>query len=702
MTAFERLHPALQHHIVNSLGWRSLRPVQEMSIEAALEGDNLIVLAPTAGGKTEAAFFPLISETLAHDWPALSVLYVSPIRALLNNQEPRLQHYYGLVGRRAEVWHGDVTPTRKNHIIAEPPDCLLTTPESLEAILVSSRLPHAQFFQNLQAIVVDEVHAFAGDDRGWHLLAVLERLQKLAGRDLQRIGLSATVGNPSDLSTWLATGSKRAGRVIRPPGSDTQEPHVELDYVAKLENTATVIAALHKGEKRLVFVDSRARVEKLAAELRSRDVTTYVSHSSLGLDERRQAERAFAQGSDCVIVATSALELGIDVGDLDRVIQIDAPTTVSSFLQRMGRTGRRAGAKRNCLFLATSPDALLQSAGLLELWRSGFVEPVTPTPAPLHIVAQQLMALALQEKGLARSDWPAWLSAFPSMAKIDAASIEGLIAWMLSSDLFWEDAGLLWFGREGQATYGKKNFLELVSVFTSPPLFVVRHGRKELGQVHESTFLAKEKSGPSILLLGGRSWKVTQLDWNRRLAWVEATEEQGRTRWLGEGQHLSYALCQQIRRVLANPGSSSFWTQRAVSHLDEERGNYEWLSPEDVTVLRRDPTGELAWWTFAGGRANAALAYTLEKMTGAKAVGNNFRVCLFADLTPQAAEDTLKQLAETPLDQIRPEVDERALQKLKFSDCLPPKEAAATLVARLEDRDALEKTLTKKRVHLGG
>src|SRR5262249_4352531 len=152
----------------------------------------------------------------------------------------------------------------------------------------------------------------------------------------------------------------------------------------------------HRGEKRLVFCDSRARVEQLGALLREQGVETFVSHSSLSLDERRQAERAFAQGRDCVIVATSALELGIDVGDLDRVVQVDAPSTVPSFLQRMGRTGRRPGAPRNCLFLATTDEALLRAAGLLRLWAAGHVEPILAPPRPLHILAQQLMALALQ------------------------------------------------------------------------------------------------------------------------------------------------------------------------------------------------------------------------------------------------------------------------------------------------------------------
>ena len=166
MAAFDRLHPDLRHQVVNALGWRSLRPVQEQAIDGVLDGANLLVLAPTAGGKTEAAFFPLISEALTRPWSGLAVLYVSPIRALLNNQEHRLQKYFTLVGRRAACWHGDTSQGDKRRILADPPDCILTTPESLEAILVSSTINHREFFKNIQTVVIDELHAFAGDDRG--------------------------------------------------------------------------------------------------------------------------------------------------------------------------------------------------------------------------------------------------------------------------------------------------------------------------------------------------------------------------------------------------------------------------------------------------------------------------------------------------------------------------------------------------------
>ena len=251
----------------------------------------------------------------------------------------------------------------------------------------------------------------------------MQRIGRLAGRDLQRVGLSATVGNEEDLLAWLSAGSDRPRRVIRPPAVPEPPPEV----AARLRRPPGQRRHGDRGPAPGREAAGLLRQPGAGRAARRRacacgGVETFVSHSSLGLDERRQAERAFAQGRDCVIVATSALELGIDVGDLDRVIQVDAPGTVSSFLQRMGRTGRRPGMARNCLFLATSDEGLLRAAGLIELWAAGFVEPAVPPPEPLHILAQQLMALALQERGIGRAEWLDWVRAVPAFRRWRAAT----------------------------------------------------------------------------------------------------------------------------------------------------------------------------------------------------------------------------------------------------------------------------------------
>ena len=218
--AFARLHPVIQHHVVNSLGWPGLRPLQAAAVAPVLAGDDCLLLAPTAGGKTEAAVLPLLTRMESEQWGGLAVLYVCPLKALLNNLEPRLATYAGWLGRSAYVRHGDTTAGQRRRQTIDRPSILLTTPESLEAMLVSTLLDSRHMFGDVRAVVIDEVHAFAGDDRGWHLLALLERLNELTGRHIQRIGLSATVGNPDALLGWLQGAASSGNRAVVAPETD--------------------------------------------------------------------------------------------------------------------------------------------------------------------------------------------------------------------------------------------------------------------------------------------------------------------------------------------------------------------------------------------------------------------------------------------------------------------------------------------------
>lgn len=508
---FDRLHPSIQHHVVNSLGWRDLRPLQEDAVDPILEGASCVLIAPTAGGKTEAAILPVLSRMLREQWQGLSALCICPIRALLNNLEERLSFYCSLVGRRCSLWHGDVGQAARSSILREPPDILLTTPESLEAILISRRTDRSYFFGALRAVIIDEVHAFAGDDRGWHLLAVLERIAKLAGHQPQRIGLSATIGNPEDILAWMTREHSSAARVISPAVSATVEAEVQLDYVGSIENAAVVVSQLHRGEKRLVFCDSRAQAERLGSLLRGLGTTTFVSHSSLSVDERRQAERAFQESRDCVIVATSTLELGIDVGDLDRVLQLEAPTTVASFLQRLGRTGRRSDNRRNCLFLATNRESLIRAAALLRLWKEGFVEPLQPPLAPYPVVAQQIMALICQNSGASRRFDDTTIRRAVGQPEDTA---ERLMAHMLTTGILFADSEIVGLGPSAERLFGARNYMALMSVFDTPLVFRVVCGIEDLGWVHPLSF-AGFGQRPVVISLGGRAWEVTRLDENR-------------------------------------------------------------------------------------------------------------------------------------------------------------------------------------------
>ncbi len=684
--SFDRLDPALQYHIVNSIGWPGLREVQEACIEPVLAGQNIIVQAQTAGGKTEAAFFPLISRMLTEHWKPLSIIYLSPLKALINNQEARLRGYFQLVGHEAAPWHGDISEGDKKRLRANPPSCLLTTPESLEGMLIGTSTDKVRMFANLRAVVIDEVHAFAGDDRGWHLLSVLSRLSVLAGRPLQRIGLSATVGNPQELADWLNVGLDAPHPVIRSSNAQPVVPEVQLDFVGSPANAAKVIGRLHRGEKRLVFTDSRARAEEIGSLLRGSGIRAFVTHSSLSKDSRTQTELAFAEEKDCVIVATSALELGIDIGDLDRVIQIDAPTRVASFLQRMGRTGRRKNAVPNCLFLATSDDGLERAAGLIQLWESGHVEPVIPPPLPYHLLAHQVMALALQTGGLKSDDWRRWLAHVPGMLGLPVGDVDALFKYMVSSGILRDDNGLLWFDQAGEKTFGRKHFLELVSVFTSQPVLEVLHGRSSIATLDQLTFsidnsMAIQQGRPTILTLGGRHWAVTDVDWKRRQVFVKPAPDSGKTRWAGGGQDISRPFAEAERAVLTGDVVNPRWSKRATDKLVALRTGYTWLGKDGVCSQISGDLVQL--WTFYGTRMNRLLANLMDP-SGERSSFNHRSLLLKGSYTAE----NVAELWRTTCDAIEAGAmitpNEQQAEALKFFEAVPLAQRKTSIARRLE------------------
>lgn len=665
MSEFERLHPSLQYHLVNTLGWNALRPVQLEAIGPIHDGLHCLLLAPTAGGKTEAAAIPVLSRMLQEQWAATSTLYVCPLKALLNNLEPRLARYAGLVGRRAEVWHGDVSVSRKNRALRESPDILLTTPESLEAMLVSPRINRNIWFGHLRAVVVDELHAFAGDDRGWHLRAILERLSHYTGHPLQRIGLSATVGSPEDLLRWFAPDG--VSSIVGETAVNT-DAEVTLDHVASLENAATVIARLHAGEKRLVFCDSRSRTEQLSSLLRGKSVRTYVSHSSLSADERRLAEKAFAEEPDCVIVATSTLELGIDVGDLDRVIQIDAPGTVSSFLQRMGRTGRRAGSRRNCLFLATNDDAFLLALGVTKKWSEGWVEDTAPPPEPWPIVVQQALVSVLEYGEMAGHEVTALLSrCFPELAAIDITS---LVRHLVALQFLIDQEGVIRIGPQAEEQFGGRHYGDLLASFSGSPLLTARYGSTEIGYIDPAVLAVRSEE--RIILLGGRSWRVTTVEWNRQTVWLEPVSDRGKALWLGESRELSRAICEAVRAVLTDgPPPSLRLSQRAKAALAELREKIAVKSGRHYFV-EPDKTGSTRVWTFAGTRINR---------TWARQISDCDPGVRFDALSIQTERlDSLRARPEFP--PLRDQELSSFHRAMKFSECLPDHLFKRTILAR--------------------
>ncbi|HRE88283.1 MAG TPA: DEAD/DEAH box helicase, partial [Myxococcota bacterium] len=519
-SVFARFAPRLQQAIVARLGWSSLRPVQEEAGVALLEGCNAVILAPTAGGKTEASMFPTLSQLVEHQTRGVGAIYVAPIKALLNNQAERLGLYTEMVGLRRFVWHGDASAQGRKGFLKEPTELLMTTPESLEVMLMSARVDERALFSDLLVVVIDEVHALAGTDRGAHLMSVIERLAKVSDHDLQRVGLSATVGNPEAILRWVAGSSRRVGRVVDPPKVRGKR-QLLVAHRANLSELARDAAKLARGQKSLFFCQSRSTTEAVAEHMRRAGTAVYVHHSAVSREERQLAEEKFHRGRDACIVCTSTLELGIDVGDLDRVLQNEAPDTVSSFMQRMGRTGRRAGQVANTSFFCETSEGVLQATALIELAKAGWVESVEVESRCWPVLIHQLLAMSLARDGISAEEAWTHFQRVPDFRDIRRAEYDRLIAWMLKDGGLRLASGLLVLGPKAERKYGRKNFMELYAVFSSPQTYTVETtSGGPLGSLSQG-FVDRLVDGVSSFLLGGRAWAVVRIQHDDRKVVVE-------------------------------------------------------------------------------------------------------------------------------------------------------------------------------------
>lgn len=630
-STFAALHPRLQEAIVARLGWSSLRLVQEQAGKALLAGENAVVLAPTAGGKTEASMFPTLSGLLSEPADGIGALYIAPIKALLNNQAERLGLYTEMVGLDRFVWHGDTPTNERARFLRAPTELLMTTPESLEVMLVSRRVDEKKLFRHLRVVVIDEVHAMAGSDRGAHLMSVIERLTDLSEHDIQRVGLSATVGNPDAILTWLQGSSSRPGRVVDPPKKPSRR---ELLIVRRegIEEVARDAAQVAKGIKSLFFCQSRATTEAVAEYMRRSGTEVFVHHSAVSKEERKLAEDRFHTGSDACIVCTSTLELGIDVGDLDKVLQADAPDTVGSFLQRMGRTGRRGDAAANTTFFCQKEEGVLQAIALIELAKAGWVENVDVLHRCWPVLIHQLLAMALANDGIAPSE--AWerLHRVPDLAGIHRSEFDRLVNWMIQDRALILTSGVLVLGPKAERRFGRRNFMELFAVFSSPQTYAVQlPSGQPLGTLSQG-FVDGLVEGVSSFLLSGRAWGVRFVRHDDRKIIVEPAPRGRQPTWGGYlPQFLGRDLCQKVLDILTSEDDYGYLGPGAGDALAEQRASIG--SAVEPRVGGVEFIGDdLRWWTFAGGRINATLRYAIEALgTDWKVVPDNYGLKLRGD-----------------------------------------------------------------------
>ena len=363
-----------------------------------------------------------------------------------------------------------------------------------------------------------------------------------------------------------------------------------------------------------------------------------------------------------------------------------APSSVSSFLQRMGRTGRRPGSTANCTFLATDDDALLRAAAIIDLFRRGYVEPTCPSTWSPHVLAHQAIALSMQEQGSAAHDWWSWIDGCVAFRDVSAGQRDAIVRHMVENDILVNADARLALGAGGERLYGARNFMELYAVFSTPRLVLrVVHGQTEVGVVDASFLQDKERQSPNFVL-AGRPWRVVGVDWKGQTCAVEPAEAGGYPRWFGQPMSLSRALCQAMRSVLVGKDGDDAWSKRAVGALEVQRQAHSFLD-DGPLPLEEAPDGRCRWWTFAGGAGNRVLAGLLEEEIGARvSPGNTF--ITFADGAAESNVAIRQAIdavaARTPVEwaDARRLIDPDQRSRVsKFQPCLPP-EIEHELIAR--------------------
>lgn len=572
--AFGLLHPRVQQLIRADLGWKRLRPIQQQAVGPVLEArDDLLIIAGTASGKTEAAWLPafsLLRTEADAGRGGLGVLCLSPLKALINDQVKRLEEYGKRLDLRVAGWHGDIPHARKLKLFDTPPSSIIITPESVQGLVLRRNAELAKLVVGLRLVIIDEIHAFAGTDRGMQVIALLDHVERLAGRRIPRVGLSATVSSVELMAAYLRPphgqpdggqpdgGGRRAVRLVRADheptrldvavhGFDTQPPVltarkvkelVELGEPVALQETvgghrlqmARAIDQETRGRRALAFAGSRAAVEELAALLRKEDVTDtrrserfYAHHGSLSPELRKAAETAMSSVPDAVTVCTSTLELGVDLPDLDRVVQVDACLSIAGLRQRLGRSGRREGTRPTLRVYASEEPhpqstvaqlrpGLVHNVAAIELIvADDWVEPVDAQPLMLSTLAHQVLANVADVSGISARGLYRNLCTRGPWRRVSPQSFAILLRALAGHGLARQDErGRLLLDEAGQRLVTRRDFY---AVFQTPIEYSVRHKNKELGTLPTSYPL---QIG-STLVLGGRTWQVSAI---RAGGWV--------------------------------------------------------------------------------------------------------------------------------------------------------------------------------------
>lgn len=629
--------------------WESLRPIQAAAITRIINTDDNYVLASrTASGKTEAAFLPILSKVNFNKC-GVQVLYISPLIALINDQFYRIEDLCRNLEISVTKWHGEANRTLKTNLIKNPNGIVLITPESLEAMLVNAPYNITALFGNLNYIVIDEIHSFLGVDRGLQLMSILSRIQQVNSSRIKVIGLSATIGDENFIEAKRLIGTIDQTKVL--VDRTKKETQAKFKYfkgdptVLPLE----LLKDLYKetySNKVLIFPNSRGRAEEVAVKLRrisdrvNGHKNYYSHHSSVDKEIRENIEH-FAKNNErfnFCISCTSTLELGIDIGTIDKIVQIDSTHSVSSLVQRIGRSGRREGDKSIVNIYATNKWSLLQSLACWNLYNKDFIEPIHIAKKPYDILLHQLLSIVKQLSGCTRKELLRRIAVNPTFSFIEEQDVVNIIDDCISKDYIEALGKELILGIEGEKIVNSREFY---SVFQTEVNFKVIHAGRSIGDMPLSTQVQIDEN----IFLAARIWKIIDVDYKGLKIIVQPAKDGKKPRFDGGVGSIHKKIREEMLHILKSKNDYEELEDSSSQILEEMRNDFKDFRinnfENDRPIIKKEE--KIFIYSFTGSKINRSLSFLLS-CTNTNVILDDFTSTIELEINKAEFEGVIKEV----------------------------------------------------------
>lgn len=669
------LHENIMRFVAYDLFWPGFTEIQKKAMPAIAAGNNCLIVSRTGSGKTEAAFIPVFDRILKQKLETLSCVYIAPLRTLINDISQRLAKWCDSLGLSLQLWHSDVGAYSKRKFLVSPSNVLLITPESLESILLNQPGDSKKkLFRDVKYIIVDEAHSFYSTERGSQLVSVLGRIEKYAEAPVQKIGISATAFDPDSIAKWLdPTGNYS---VV----CDQPRKRIRIKIARGGVEELCAVLAKNQDRKVLIFADSRMICEGLAQEIKGRRLSApvFVHHSSLGKQIREEAEEKFKNGDCGIMISSGTFELGVDIGDIDFVVNFGALKSAAQARQRIGRAGRRQSVSQ-CLTLIRSNFDIWLSMATASLINRDVLERKMTVEKPYDIYLHQIIAGVAETGAIGLNVLFEKLRGCDDFKNIERPEFDEVVEELAGRNLVEKIGGALQVGKEFEAEFGGANFRNFYSVFDTPPAFQVSVNEKAVGTLDASYVFSNIEPGEKFVI-GGREFVAMEVDYKKYSIRARQVGTGKVPIWFSRPNSYEFDVMQEMGRVFSG-GLGHMEEERLLGSVDDEiAGRYSalkakvndaGLSSECIHIGAVPDNDEIILLTFGSQRVNNLIKLYIEKNLPYALVRNNSFMLSIKILNGRQASGALAEVARS-LDLLRRELETdqdaifKGLEKSRF------------------------------------